>query len=137
MGSSLESSQGSIPLTNARGRCKPENTHSLSLKPQLVSLRRGKAQFHTSQWGVGAFEWVKLTPPVCSGHKALSQHPVWVRSCPASPPPGWPHVNPRGAVLSRSYILVNHGFEGYWGDLGIQQRIPWSFSFRAELASEN
>ena len=72
----------------------------------------GEAQFHASQWGVGAFEWVKLTPPICSGHKALSQHPVWVLSCPASPPPGWPHVNPRGAVLSGSYILVNHGFVG-------------------------
>lgn len=88
----------------------PPPAFSASLTEKAAAV-----QFHTSQWDAGASEWVKLTPPVCNSHKALSQHRVWVRSCPASPPSSWLHVNPRGDVLSGK---ENTCESWIWGDRG-------------------
>lgn len=108
--------RSSIPLASARGRCKPENTRCLRLPSQAsLTEKAGAVQFHASQWDAGASEWVKLTPPVCNSHKALSQHPVWVRSCPASPPWSWLQVNPKGDVLSGR---ENTCESWVWGDRG-------------------
>lgn len=46
-----------IPLASARGRCKPENTHSFSQQPQPVSLRRREKHNSTLVSGV----WVRLS----------------------------------------------------------------------------
>lgn len=43
-----------IPLANARGRRRPENTSSLSLQPAGLIEKPGEEQMHTKQLGAGA-----------------------------------------------------------------------------------
>lgn len=43
-----------IPLANARGRRKPENTRSLNRQPVGLTEKPGEGQIHTSQRGAGA-----------------------------------------------------------------------------------